>query len=464
MKKPDVIEAGDKVILAGDFWEAVKFYKIKEISGLNARIVPFNDFFEKSEAIVLERPEAEKIFVSPYTLKYSKSHEMNAAAAHFIKDFASTHLRKSIRIEITILLELISAEPRLKKIPKEFIANCLKCCVADGIFLVRLDKRKKDKIINLELSEHQIEVEKRRKFAGTLASELTNLSERVRNLIRHTSSVGTYRENLLQSLLKKHLPERYHVATGFIYGTHRQLDVLIYDRIEYAPLFREGDLVVVPPEAVRAVIEVKTDLTKVQLISSLKLIDEVSVLDNCVPPFFKGIFGFESDLDAEGINKEVSEFYNKEIDDLDDINSIEMNPIITPFRHLTSMCVLEKLYSEVQFEKNGEPSRYRPTLCFTTSATGLNSQVTHFLQRLLSYLKSEGIKPSKSNEMLRMLGADSRMNRYGYLAPESWGPYFMFDERGSEEDEIDVTNMEGIIDAVNSWVYGGAWVPPKESS
>jgi hypothetical protein len=461
MKNPDILKRGDKVILSDADWSDVNFYRIEEVSEFGAKIIPFNYLLDGAEVLNLERPEAEKIFLSPYTPEFSKRNLLNFMSAQFIKDLASTHLRKNIRMEVEDLVGVISTESRSKKIPKEYVVNCLKCCVGDGSFIVQYDKRKREKTFNLELSLHQIDVEKRREFAGSLASELTSLSERIRKLIAHTSSVGTYRENILQSLLKKHIPERYHVATGFIYGCQRQIDILIYDRIEYAPLFREGDLVVVPPEAVRAVIEVKTNITATQLSSSLKLIHQASLCDNCFPPFFKGIFGFESDLNSDDINAKISEFYNKEYGDFDEFDEDGMYIITNPYRHLTSLCVLEKAYSEVQIERVGEPNRYRPALCFATSATGLNSQVTHFLQRLLSYLKFDGIKPSKSNDMLRMLGADSKMDRFGYLTPESWGAYFMLENRGSEEDEMEVNKLEAIVSAANAWVWGGTWVPPR---
>ncbi|MCQ9136844.1 DUF6602 domain-containing protein, partial [Streptomyces hilarionis] len=82
--------------------------------------------------------------------------------------------------------------------------------------------------VSFSLSPAQRAREKQRKFSATIAGELASLSQRVRFIIDHGPTVGTYRENLLQSLLRKHLPERYHVATGFIFGLSRQIDILIY--------------------------------------------------------------------------------------------------------------------------------------------------------------------------------------------------------------------------------------------
>ncbi|WP_367619543.1 MULTISPECIES: DUF6602 domain-containing protein [Paraburkholderia] len=69
------------------------------------------------------------------------------------------------------------------------------------------------------------------------------MSERIGTLIGHGPTVGTYRENLLQTVLRKHLPTYYHVATGFINGSPPQVDILIYDQVDYVPTFREGVLV-----------------------------------------------------------------------------------------------------------------------------------------------------------------------------------------------------------------------------
>src|SRR6185436_19587694 len=100
---------------------------------------------------------------------------------------------------------------------------------ASNHFVPFIDGRKKGADVKLELSARRKDHERSRVFAGTFAQELNALSERIRHIVHHTGTVGTYREQLLQSLLRKNLPERYHVATGFIHGCPRQLDIVIYD-------------------------------------------------------------------------------------------------------------------------------------------------------------------------------------------------------------------------------------------
>jgi hypothetical protein len=89
---------------------------------------------------------------------------------------------------------------------------------------------------------------------------------------KHEPSLGGYKERLLADALRQSIPKKYEVGTGFvafpgakmdsskssIHEISRQLDVIVFDSHDFAPVFRDGDFVVVPPRAVRAVIEVKS--------------------------------------------------------------------------------------------------------------------------------------------------------------------------------------------------------------
>jgi len=102
----------------------------------------------------------------------------------------------------------------------------------------------------------------------------------------HGPSEGDYCEDLLREFLRRALPGRYAVDTGFIRRVSEdcsgvppepeiatpQLDIIVHDSINYAPIFRSGDFVVVRPEAARAVIEVKKCLNSVKLKEAVKTI------------------------------------------------------------------------------------------------------------------------------------------------------------------------------------------------
>lgn len=121
------------------------------------------------------------------------------------------------------------------------------------------------------------------KFLSSYNAELLSKVSRLDELIGrdHWLSVGNYKESILRSLISNILPRRYEVSTGFILASDRegkliksrQIDIIIWDSTNYAPIFRDGDFVIVPPESCSAVIEVKGKLTAKELKKSLLNID-----------------------------------------------------------------------------------------------------------------------------------------------------------------------------------------------
>lgn len=77
---------------------------------------------------------------------------------------------------------------------------------------------------------------------------------------------GAAYEQLVRNVLRDALPSRFGVGYGHIdYGTAgpegtNPLDVIVFDELNYGAVYREGDFVVVPSDAVLAVIEVKATL------------------------------------------------------------------------------------------------------------------------------------------------------------------------------------------------------------
>ena len=101
-------------------------------------------------------------------------------------------------------------------------------------------------------------------YHKSIADELKATQDRVRNLIadHHWLTDGEYKEVILRTLLRSRLPESFHVGRGFVCyqdSPSKQLDVLITEKSK-PTLFREGDLVIVTPDCVEAIIEVKTRL------------------------------------------------------------------------------------------------------------------------------------------------------------------------------------------------------------
>ncbi len=105
-------------------------------------------------------------------------------------------------------------------------------------------------------------------FHISTGKELIAIKDRVRNLIEHWSEDGRYKEAVLKTVIQRFLPEKYQIATGFVvkstfdrsnHSASRQIDIIIYDK-QFPVLFKENDFVIVVPDSVRAIIEVKANL------------------------------------------------------------------------------------------------------------------------------------------------------------------------------------------------------------
>lgn len=104
----------------------------------------------------------------------------------------------------------------------------------------------------------------RNEFYRLKAKELAYSLEQAHAFIKeHNLSRGLIAECVLREFLCSFLPGTAKVSQGFIEwnGTlSHQCDIIIYNKIQYAPLFSYGDIEIVPSSAVYAVIEVKTNI------------------------------------------------------------------------------------------------------------------------------------------------------------------------------------------------------------
>jgi len=136
-----------------------------------------------------------------------------------------------------------------------------------------------------------------------LTTELEALKNRVRHYIHgtHWQTDGEWKESVLRTVLKRHLPSNIGVGRGFIVKeelSSTQIDILLYDNAKPI-LFRDGDFVIITSDAVKGAIEVKTKLSQLsKLRCAVKKLSEIAEFVNPISSYeknqFYGIYYYES--------------------------------------------------------------------------------------------------------------------------------------------------------------------------
>jgi hypothetical protein len=96
-------------------------------------------------------------------------------------------------------------------------------------------------------------------YHKSITAELTAIKDRLKTLVTHGMTEGAFKEAILRSVLRKYVPPTLRIGRGFIVtrdGQSTELDLLIVDQSRPI-LFQDGDLIVVTPDSVRAIVEIK---------------------------------------------------------------------------------------------------------------------------------------------------------------------------------------------------------------
>jgi hypothetical protein len=155
-------------------------------------------------------------------------------------------------------------------------------------------------------------------YHRSLTEELYSIKNRIRNLVTHWGTDGEFKEVALRNILRRHLPESVIVGRGFIVtssGSSTQIDVLIVDASKPS-LFKDGDLLIVTPDAVLGVIEVKTSLRTTtdmsDALTKLSRVEEICRDATGKDRVWTGLFVFEGDATVqERLLKATGEAYNQ---------------------------------------------------------------------------------------------------------------------------------------------------------
>jgi len=140
-----------------------------------------------------------------------------------------------------------------------------------------------------------------RKYFESLSLECDALKNRVRNFIdgAHWLTDGEWKETVLRSIINRSIPNTVSVGRGFIVrndSCSTQIDMLIYDNTRPV-LYRDGDLVFIPPISCKGIIEVKSNIKKNSLKGRLdrlaKNVELVLDIENQLD-IYVGLFSYDT--------------------------------------------------------------------------------------------------------------------------------------------------------------------------
>jgi hypothetical protein len=103
-------------------------------------------------------------------------------------------------------------------------------------------------------------------------------------LLSHPGQLGSDREEIIRDFLRRNLPSRFEVSTGFVFDAagkiSKQIDIVIVDS-QVCPLFETpGKVRIFPCEAVLAVGEIKSSMTSTAVMrEALENLESVKCLD-----------------------------------------------------------------------------------------------------------------------------------------------------------------------------------------
>jgi len=179
--------------------------------------------------------------------------------------------------------------------------------------------------------------------------------ERISRNIPHFGERGEGREQILIELLKEYLPHRFGIDSGFVFDVHgntsKQTDIIIYDKF-IAPRFKiSGEKYAYPCESVVAVGEVKTFLTKKELIDSIEKLIIIQRLDRTAGGKNKLRTGYHHKVNDTLFNPKLNEsdsiwtfIFSSDSTSLPKLSENFINLCSAHARHLwpNMICILQK--------------------------------------------------------------------------------------------------------------------------
>jgi len=149
-----------------------------------------------------------------------------------------------------------------------------------------------------------------KKYHKSIADELIATKDRIRYLIgdNHWQSDGEHKEAILRKVIRAHIAQSLDIGRGFVCGedkTTTQIDILIVHRNKPL-LFHDGETMLVTPDSVAAIIEVKTNLNGNIQQTLEKLADNVQLIREINPKMVAGLFIYETS-NSQNMDRKILE-------------------------------------------------------------------------------------------------------------------------------------------------------------
>jgi len=154
-------------------------------------------------------------------------------------------------------------------------------------------------------------------LAALLRQRLKAQAELFVALTSHPTLIGSGREDALSELFRQFMPRRFEILSGAVAivgadgrptrSTH-QLDMIVADTMDFPTLIRSGNVAVVLAQSVRAVMEVKSNLSRgAKFLTSLVQTARSRQLLGATDPVFMGLFSFAAPTNPDTLRDWLSD-------------------------------------------------------------------------------------------------------------------------------------------------------------
>lgn len=139
-------------------------------------------------------------------------------------------------------------------------------------------------------------------YYGKIQDKVLVQQDIINSLIKDQRVIGDYYEAIIRDVIRENVAEAFAVGRGVVLSkegkTSRECDIIVYNAAEYGPLFKSGEIVVISPEAVRCVVEVKGTLNNSHLSDAVKNLSSVNELRSGI---WKLIVGLNTHIHYQGL-------------------------------------------------------------------------------------------------------------------------------------------------------------------